>query len=29
VFELMEMTRDETVEQILTTLALLDEAEDG
>jgi catechol 2,3-dioxygenase-like lactoylglutathione lyase family enzyme len=27
VFELMEMTRDETVEQILTTLALLDEAE--
>ena len=29
VFELMEMTRDETVEQILTTLALLDEAEDA
>jgi len=26
VFELMEMTRDETVEQILTTLALLEEA---
>ena len=29
VFELMEMTRDETVEQILTTLALLGEAEDA
>jgi catechol 2,3-dioxygenase-like lactoylglutathione lyase family enzyme len=29
VFELMEMTRDETVEQILTTLALLEEVRES